>query len=113
MKKILLTMMVLLTAIVVHAQEEYEGPHRNPILPGRGHINLETILKKGVNTKMDISKLSLSELRVLRNAPAARQGYCFMSGDLRAIYSSATTWYDSLMWARFGEYGENAPEVKQ
>lgn len=112
MKKILLTMMVLLTAIAVHAQEEYEGPHRNPILPGPGKINLETIFKKGVNTKMDISNLSISELRVLRNAPAARQGYCFMSADLRSIYSAATTWYDSLMWARFGEYGDDAPEVK-
>ena len=113
MKKTLFIMMVLLSAMVVNAQEEeYVSQQRNPILPGPGHINLEVLLKEGVNTKMDISKLTLSELRVLRNAPAARQGYCFMAADLRGIYSSATTWYDSLMWVRFEESGESEEGIE-
>ena len=74
MKKVLLLMLVLVTAITVNAQEEEFVSRRHAaILPGRGHLNLETMLK-GINTNMDISQLSLSELRVLRNAFAARQG---------------------------------------
>jgi hypothetical protein len=46
---------------------------------------------------MDISALSLSDVYVLRHAPAARQGYPFKDAYLRGVYGS-TTWYDSLMW---------------
>ena len=60
------------------------------ILPGAGHINVEK-LDKGLNLNMDISKLSLSELRVLRNAIPARKGYVFTSSDLRKIFES-TSW---------------------
>jgi hypothetical protein len=46
---------------------------------------------------MDVSGLSLADLRTLRNAPAARQGFPFKDAYLRGVYES-TTWYDSLMW---------------
>ena len=69
------------------------------ILPGKGRINVERLLNH-IDMQMDISRLSLSELRVLRNAFAARQGYCFMSADLRSIFNQ-TSWYDSLLWARW------------
>ena len=69
------------------------------ILPGKGKIDVER-LNKQIPTNIDVSQLSLSEVRVLRNAFAARQGYCFMSGDLRSIFD-ATSWYGQVMSDRF------------
>ena len=54
-------------------------------------------LKDSIDYNMDVTGLPLSDLRVLRNAPAARLGYPFKDAYLRGIYST-TTWYDSLMW---------------
>jgi len=53
-----------------------------------------------IDLNMDITKLSLSELRILRNSFAAQQGYCFMKADLRG-YFSTTDWYDKKMHDRF------------
>ena len=66
---------------------------------GRPVIDVES-LNKDFDLNMDISQLTLSELRVLRNAFAARQGYLFMSAELRSIFNQ-TSWYDSLMYARW------------
>ena len=71
-----------------------------------------------IDLKQDITGYSLSDLRILRNAFAARQGYCFMNADLRGIFST-TTWYDSLMEKRFwieeeqqyGERDEDTPTI--
>ena len=49
---------------------------KSVIIPGKGNIDVEQLNKK-IDLKMDVSRLSLSEVRVLRNAFAARQGYCF------------------------------------
>ena len=93
------------TVTLSNAQTEdaqWDNPPRKlteVILPGAGHINVEK-LRNSVNLNMDVNKLSLPECRVLRNAFAARQGYAFMSGDLRAIFET-TSWYDSLMYDRF------------
>ena len=65
------------------------------ILPGKGKIDVER-LNKQIPTNIDVSQLSISEVRVLRNAFAARQGYCFTSGDLRSIFD-ATLWYVHVM----------------
>ena len=62
-------------------------------------------LNKDIDYDMDVSGLSIGDLRVLRNAPAARQGYPFKDSYLRGLYAS-TTWYDSLMW-KFDEKLEN------
>ena len=59
-------------------------------------INVEA-LKDSLDLNMDISGLQLGDLRILRNAPAARQGFPFKDSYLRGVYGS-TTWYDSLMW---------------
>lgn len=64
-------------------------------------------LNAPVDFDMDISKLSLSDIRILRNSFAAKQGYCFMSADLRAIFST-TSWYDKVMEERF--WAEDAGE---
>ena len=54
-------------------------------------------LKDSIDFDIDVTGLSLSDLRVLRNAPAAQRGYPFKDSYLRGIFSS-TTWYDSLMY---------------
>jgi hypothetical protein len=68
------------------------------------HIDIEQ-LKDSIDFDMDVSGLPLSDLRVLRNAPAARMGYPFKDAYLRGIYST-TTWYDSLMWQFDGKLEE-------
>ena len=69
------------------------------VIPGNGKIDVEQF-RDGISTKTDISKLSLSELRVLRNGFAARQGYLFMNADLRDIFNQ-TSWYHSRMMKRW------------
>ena len=67
-------------------------------------LDLES-LNGDIDTQMDISKLSLSDLYILRHAFQARRGYPFEDSYLRHVYQT-TTWYDSLMWA-FDETEEN------
>ena len=55
------------------------------------HVDIEN-MKDSVDLDMDISKLNLADLRILRNVFAAQQGYCFMDSFLRHIYC-ATSWY--------------------
>ena len=60
------------------------------------HIDVEQ-LKDSIDYNMDVSGLPISDILVLRNAPAARQGFPFKDAYIRGVYES-TTWYDSLMW---------------
>nr|WP_282958279.1 DUF3160 domain-containing protein [Prevotella melaninogenica] len=69
------------------------------ILPGAGKINVEK-LKGKIDTRMDISKFNLAELRALRNAFAAQQGYAFKDATLRAMYNT-TTWYNNALWDKY------------
>ena len=63
----MLSMLVLMGWSQQNEKEHY-------ILPGNGKIDVEMLNKK-IDLNMDISKLSINELRVLRNAFYARQGY--------------------------------------
>ncbi len=102
-RKLVNLMLLLLVAMTAGAQDVTQ-----PItLPGKGKINVETLLKR-IDTNMDISKLSVLELRVLRNAFAARQGYLFESSDLRYVFNT-TSWYDSLAWEREGNAEKMGP----
>ena len=58
------------------------------------HIDVEQLIN-GIDYNMDVTGLSLADLRLLRNAPAALRGYPFKDAYLRGIYQT-TTWYDSL-----------------
>ena len=89
MRQFLITALFALSSLTGTAQ----------VLPGRGHIDLNK-LEKNIDLNMDITQLSLAELRVLRNAFAARQGYPFMSSDLRGIFSG-TSWYNDRMMERW------------
>ena len=79
-------------AYIEHTQEK-----KTPlILHGAGKVNVEK-LKGKIDTQMDLSKLNLVELRAIRNAFAARQGYAFKDATLRALYNT-TTWYNDVLW---------------
>ena len=93
MRKLFFTTLLCVLAATAGAQQ------KNVVLPGKGNINVET-LNKGVNLNMDISKLTLSELRVLRNSFAAKQGYMFMNAELRSIFET-TSWYSEAMYKRW------------
>ena len=95
MKKIFVTMLclIVLTATAQKAQRV--------MVPGKGGIDVEQ-LNKRVNLNQDISQLSLTELRVLRNSFYAREGFPFRDAFLRGVFQ-CTSWYDSLMWARWGK----------
>ena len=92
MRKILLSAL-LLTTLGASAQQ---------LKPSR--LDVEKLNGK-IDIKQDISGYSLSDLRILRNAFSARQGYCFMNADLRGIFSS-TSWYDTVLEKRFWDSEE-------
>ena len=64
------------------------------------HINVENLLDS-IDYDMDVSGLPLSDISLLRYAPAARKGFPIKDSYLRGIFQS-TTWYDSLMY-KFAE----------
>lgn len=95
MKNFLTMAFVLLISIGGSAQKA----DHHVFIPGNGHFDVEQFIKP-IDTRMDISRLSLAELRILRNAFAARQGYVLKDADLRHIFKQ-TSWYDSLIWKKF------------
>ncbi|MBQ5406927.1 MAG: DUF3160 domain-containing protein, partial [Prevotella sp.] len=95
MKKLLFIMMLVALAANVTAQKESHPV----IIPGKAKIDVEK-LNKQLPLNIDVNSLSISEARVLRNAVSARQGYCFMNGDLRGLFG-ATSWYTEKMEDRF------------
>ena len=75
------------------------------VVVGPSQIDVEKLLDS-IDYNMDVSGLSLADVRTLRNAPAAQRGLPFMDSYIRGVYAQ-TTWYDSLMWA-FDEKVETA-----
>lgn len=109
LRAVAVALLLLLAAPAVQAQSNKTGgitedayiertkEKKTPlVLPGNGKINVEK-LKGGINTKKDISHLNLTELRTLRNAFAAQQGYAFKDATLRALFNT-TTWYNDALW---------------
>lgn len=99
---------IFLLLIVVMAATGVSVNGQTTFVPVGSKLDVES-LNRHIDLDMDISELSLSDLRILRNAFAARQGYCFMDYALRSVFSQ-TSWYDSLLWARYDSDTEN--EVK-
>ena len=93
MKKLLTTMLCLMT-LTATAQTK-----QRVMIPGKGNVNVEQ-LNKRVDLNQDISRLNITELRVLRNSFYAREGYPFRDAFLRGVFQS-TSWYDSLQWKRW------------
>lgn len=78
------------------------------VIPTGSKLDIESF-NNNIDLGTDISQLSLSDLRILRNAFAARQGYCFSDYALRAVFSQ-TSWYDTIMVAY--ESSEEKPPIK-
>jgi len=98
MRKLLATI-VCLVALTATAQQA-----KRVMIPGKGNIDVEQ-LNKRVDLNQDISRLNMTELRVLRNSFYARNGYPFRDAFLRGVFQ-CTSWYDSLM-------GERWPKVEE
>ena len=67
-------------------------------MPVGSKLDVEALGSR-IDTGMDISALSLQDLRILRNSIVARQGYCFKDYAMRAVFGQ-TSWYDSLLFMR-------------
>lgn len=109
MKKLILLLIPILLFACNGNKSTKNAPDNNirvNVIPGKG-IDIES-LNGSIDFNMDISSLSLSDIRILRNSFAAKQGHCFMEADLRAIFNT-TTWYDSLMNARYWAEEEQKP----
>ena len=98
MKKLLLTACV--AALICACSQKQSVVQVPP-----SQIDVEKLLDS-IDYDMDISGLSLADIRTLRNAPAAQRGLPFRDSYIRGIYN-ATTWYDSLMW-KFDEKVESS-----
>jgi len=72
------------------------SPKQSEVTVPVSQLDLEPLIN-GIDYDMDVSGLSVSDIRVLRHAPAARKGFPFIDAYLRGVYTT-TTWYDSLMW---------------
>lgn len=93
-----------------------QNEKKHYILPGNGKIDVEMLNQK-IDLNMDISNLSVNELRVLRNSFYARQGYAFMMSDLRSVFNQTTWYWDTMMgrWEleEYAEYeGRKVPEYQ-
>ena len=103
MKKILLLLVVSLLAIGrMMAQDANDGMQQpvNLVLPGNGNIDVEK-LNGDIDLNMDVSKLNLYEIRVLKAAFGARQGELIMISELRRLFD-ATSWYTEIAEKRAG-----------
>ena len=98
MRKLLLTACV--AALICACSQK-----QNVVQVPPSQIDVEKLLDS-IDYDMDVSGLSLADIRTLRNAPAAQRGLPFRDSYIRGIYN-ATTWYDSLMW-KFDEKVESA-----
>ena len=87
----------LLLTVCVAALLAACSQNKNVVSVPPSQINVESLLDS-IDYDMDVSGLSLADIRTLRNAPAAQRGLPFMDSYIRGIYAQ-TTWYDSLMWA--------------
>ena len=103
MRKIVFLLFAAMSLLTTTAQKP-----QKKVVPVGSQLDLEPMLKH-IDFDQDISNMSLSDLRILRNAPAARQGYCFSDYGLRAVWAQ-TSWYDSLMCER--ECGAGLPPLR-
>ena len=100
MRKVILTACCWLFAIGCWAQRE----SKPVIIPGKGGIDVEQ-LNKHIDLNQDVTRLGITELRVLRNSFYAREGYPFRDAFLRGVFQ-CTSWYDSLQWKRWEKVEE-------
>lgn len=54
----------------------------------------DSILPEKIDLNMDISDMTMMELRLLRNYPYALKGLWFMEADVNGFFSAKSFWYD-------------------
>jgi len=109
MYKHLLTPLLLLSMLwtaspSVAADGDSQPTSHGMVLPGTAHIDVEQ-LNRHIDLTLDVDQLNLNEVRVLRNAFAARQGYPFRDAYLRGVFMT-TSWYSDAMWKRYEKTDE-------
>ena len=102
MKKLLLA--ACTAALVMACAQKQQAVVQVP----PSQIDVEKLLDS-IDYDMDVSGLSLADVRTLRNAPAAQRGFPFKDSYIRDIFLT-TTWYDSLMYAFDENLEENLEE---
>lgn len=109
MKKLLLLMAVSLLAFgPIMAQDDGDQRPTNVELPGNGNIIVEN-LNGDIDLNMDVSKLNLYEIRVLKAAFGARQGELIMNSEIRRLFDG-TSWYNEIAEKRAGLYWDEAKD---
>ena len=110
MKRIFSVVFVL--GLAITALMAQSSTPKAVIVPGKGGIDVEK-LDKSLDLNMDISNLSLYEIRVLKTALAARKGECVLVSELRSLLN-ATSWYTQRAIEREGwEYTEDGVVIKK
>lgn len=69
----------------------------------------QTELPETIDMDMDISRLSLQELRILRHYPYALHGMHFMEADMHAFFSANTTWYEKRVYDLYNKDEDLVP----
>ena len=59
------------------------------VVVGPSQIDVEKLLDS-IDYNMDVSGLSLADVRTLRNAPAAQRGLPFMDSYIRGVFAQTT-----------------------
>ena len=109
MKRFLLLIVV---SLLVLSQAMAQDAKPSIVIPGEAGIDVET-LKENIDLNMDVSKLNVYEIRVLRTALAARQGELVEQSELRRLFD-ATSWYIPIAQQRAGiEWDASGNQVKQ
>jgi len=105
----------LVFMVLVMGSQSAQGT-TSVIVPGKGGIDVEQ-LKDNLNLDMDVSQLSLYEIRVLKTALEARQGKVIMEAELRGLFDQ-TSWYrelainsNSYNWGDNGMVQTKAPKI--
>nr|WP_319399505.1 DUF3160 domain-containing protein [uncultured Carboxylicivirga sp.] len=90
-------------------QPKKQHLEKSGIIDNNNELIIEA-LKDSFDLNFDISQLSLSDVRILRNSFAAKQGYCFMKADLRGVFGT-TSWYNQRMEDRFWSEEEGSNDI--
>ncbi len=97
MKKTVFVLLSVLLTFQACKQTQSRETNGDEATQALTQIDVESLIDS-IDLSMDLSKLSVADLRILRHAFAARRGYPFSDSYLRSVYLT-TSWYDSLMWA--------------
>ncbi len=68
----------------------------------------DSLLPKKIDLNMDISDMTMMELRLLRHYPYALKGVWFMEEDINMFFSKKTDWYEKLCYDYLEKHDYNA-----